>query len=379
MTSRFILFVAGFCALAPAAFGQQAVSYPVQVDEIDSISLDADGWLVGKGKGNNELGKASVKVTYPIKFQVEEQMGHAYFWKVGALGFVFLPRVINLMPDSNLDYHLITVPLTIPKVDPHWTDADFPATDPQKPDRDLDWFIERVIGRFSGERRDAFHGPNGIITALKNNRADVNSFSRDTEDTLLKKLRKEQLSFFNDTLDNINSSLYGTLGYSHIKLPAQVVALTKKFPENKVIPKGPQRTELMLLNRCLIDGVGMQGLFPGEPKEIFRMESSYNLEASIKLLPVNEFPFHPILSVRMIGSGAWDQYRVRMLAPDEILALKPFDPRSFNDGLTASFPKDATDEDIKPYVVFEGLGKHYVLSKRGFLVGDGSGVLKDQK
>ena len=313
-----------------------------------------------------------MKVTYPVHFEVRKEMGEARLWKVGDTAYVFLPRVVSLGQYQSLSYRLVAVPLSVPQVDPHWTDADFPPTDPKQPDRELGWFVSRVGSkRFSAPRLAAFTGPKGILTELARNRADVNDFSQDKEEGLIQKLRREQLRFFNDTLDNLNSSLYEPLGYASKKLPAQVVELSRKFRGQDAVPKGASRNQLMLLNRCLIDGVGDDGFFPPDGERLFRWQNSADPEALVGLRKTSTFPLTPILSIQMVHDGPWAQYKLRALRSEETASLKSFDPRSINRGARAWFPQNATDDEIQPYAVLEGAGKQYVLSNKGYWIGDG--------
>lgn len=353
-------------------FGQTS-SYGLKTSDITEVELNTDGWLIGKGPDDAGSGTV-VKIVYPIRitgFRPNDRpkAGPMKVWKIGDTAYVLIPDYDGL---ANANYvTLVTVPISIPSVQAQWTQDDV-ATASASGDQ-LKRFVERVgPGHYGELAYKAFFGKDAPLTLLTQNGADVNDYSASKGQELLDKFQKAEVEFFNRSLSALNESLYDSLGYSQIRLPAHIARLARRFRGRGPVPDGPERTDLMLLNRCLIDSVGegprMAGLFQGQTKDL---TEKYDYPAGISVTRCPVFPLKAVVSLyRCSTSGGSDpsqEFRVRLLTSNELSILRDFDPKELN-GHSVSFPKDASPSDLEPYAVLEGAGHQWVVSKRGYWI-----------
>jgi hypothetical protein len=351
----------------------QTSSYGLKSSDITKVELNGDGWLIGKGPDDSG-GDLVTKIVYPIRItgfrpNARPIAGPMKVWKIGDTAFVLMPDHDGFINANFVT--LVAIPVSVPSVSAEWTQDD--VAEAEHKGNLLKQFVDRVgPGHYGELAYKAFTAKDGLLTRIQENAKDVNDYSESTAKDLEDKFQKAEVEFFNRSLSTINESLYDSLGYSQIRLPAHLARLARRYRGKVGVPDGPERTDLMLLNRCLIDKVGegsnLVGPFQGQTKDL---TAKYDDPAGISVTSCPVFPLKAVVSLyRCSTSGGSDptqEFNVRLLTSNELSILKGFDPNELN-GHSVSFPKDASADDLEPYAVLEGAGHQWVISKRGYWI-----------
>lgn len=256
--SRLPLILAALLALSVPGWGQTFDS-GVKASDVASVEI-LDDYVTGR----NQNGKPIITLPYKVLHKAEVlQVGNrAILLQTFGGQWTGIVRITSL-------------PLAFDPVDPRWKANDI-ATPFDFLEQLRQTFRGDLQGRkaeanFSVPRYQAFFGPGSLGKKLAEMRADINERDKKVEADIEAEAAPGITAFANDLLSSINYSLYDDLGFSTRKVPAQIYQLHLRLKNQAPIPQGALRTELMFLNRWLLEqwwNKSPSGLFCGESFEI---------------------------------------------------------------------------------------------------------------